>query len=287
MGLTNIMDNLVQEILSGKTDLSGEEIWSLCGNFQDLYRLKPNVVEIPSSNVIFIGDLHGEAQSVLSVQRFVQKYPTHFFVFLGDYADRGPEQIETFNLVMALALSHPERVLMLRGNHESDEVAERYGFYNAVTRTYSFDIYKHYSRVFEVLPIAAHSKGNLFACHGGIPEGVTSISEIQKCNRRDPNFPDDIIFQMVWNDPQEADFKFGPNFRSSRARHYGFSAFSKFMQDIDAHMMFRAHEVFPNGYQLFFGGRLVSVFSATYGSRVSPKIIRIGKDFQIEPLDLF
>lgn len=281
------MENLVEAVLSGKKDLTGEEIWSICGELQDLYREKPNVVEIPFGNVIFVGDLHGELQSTLSVQKFIQKYPTHFFVFLGDYADRGPEQIETFNLVMALAISNPERVLMLRGNHESDEVAARYGFYNAVTRTHSFDVYKHYSRVFEVLPIAAYNEENLFACHGGIPEGVTRLDEIQRCNRRDPNFPDDIIFQMVWNDPQEADFKFRPNFRSSRARYYGLSAFNKFTHDINAHMMIRAHEVYPNGYQFFFGGRLVSVFSATYGTRVNPKIVRINKDFQIEPLELF
>ncbi len=281
------MDNLVKTVLSGKTKLAGEEIWSLCGDLQDLYREMPNVVQIPSQNVIFVGDLHGELQSILSIQKFIEKYPKHYFVFLGDYADRGPEQIETFNLVMALALSSPQRILMLRGNHESDEVAARYGFYNAVTEAYSFDVYKHYSRVFEILPIAAYSQGKLFACHGGIPEGVTSVDEIQKCNRRNPNFPDDIIFQIVWNDPREMDFKFRPNFRSSRARYYGQSAFNEFMHNIDAYMMIRAHEVYPYGYQTFFGGRLVSVFSATYGSRVRPKIVRIGKDFQIDAIDLF
>lgn len=281
------MSNLVQDVLSGRTNLSGDEIWSLCGEFQDLYREKPNVVEIPSTNVFFIGDLHGEIQSAMSVQRYIQEYPTHFFVFLGDYADRGPQQLETLNLVMALALSHPERVLMLRGNHESDEVAARYGFYHAVLRSHSFDVYKHYSRVFEVLPVAAYSQSNLFACHGGVPEGVASLDEIQRCNRRDPNFPDDIIFQIVWNDPQEADFKFRPSIRGGRARYFGFSAFNKFMQDVDAHLMFRAHEVYPNGYQLFFEGRLVSVFSATYGTRVNPKIVKIAKDFHIQPFDLF
>ena len=82
------MENLVEAVLSGKKDLTGEEIWSICGELQDLYREKPNVVEIPFGNVIFVGDLHGELQSTLSVQKFIQKYPTHFFVFLGDYADR-------------------------------------------------------------------------------------------------------------------------------------------------------------------------------------------------------
>lgn len=277
---------LVRSIIEGKTELTKDDIWHLSGLLQDHYRDSPNVLELPSENVIFVGDLHGELQSTQAVQRYISKYNKHHFVFLGDYGDRGPHQIETFNLVMALTLSNPNRVIMLRGNHESDDIAAKYGFYNEVTRAYSFDVFKHYSRVFEVLPIAVYKQASLFACHGGIPEGVTSIAEIQGCNRRHPNFPDDVLFQIVWNDPKENDFAFRPNTRSSRARFYGKTAFTKFMKDIDAHIMFRAHEVFPQGYQTFFDGKLVSVFSAAYGPRVQPKVVRLCKDFTIEPLDL-
>jgi len=96
---------LVRSILEGNTKLSKDEIWQLSGMLQDHYRSSPNVLDIPTDNVIFIGDLHGELQCTQSVQRFIKKYDKHHFVFLGDYADRGPEQIETFNLVMALTLS--------------------------------------------------------------------------------------------------------------------------------------------------------------------------------------
>ncbi len=280
------MDALVQSVINGKQDFTKEEIWHLTGLILDHYRESPNVMTIPSQNMIFIGDLHGELQSVLSVLEYIKKYHNHYFIFLGDYADRGPEQIETFNLVMALALAYPQRVLMLRGNHESDEIATRYGFYNAVLQEFSYDVFKYYSRVFEVLPIAAYRNNSIFACHGGVPEGVTSIEEIQTRNRRNPNFPDDVIFQLVWNDPREGNFKFYPNERSSRARHYGQMAFDTFMKSIDAKVMFRAHEVIPEGYCTFFQKRLVSVFSATYMGRVRPKIVRMGSSGVIEPLDI-
>jgi hypothetical protein len=287
MGIgVQIMDELVQSILAGKQDLTRNDIWHLTGMIQDQYRSSPNVISIPSQNIIFIGDLHGEFESVASVQKYVQKYDNHYFVFLGDYADRGSEQVETFNVVMALALALPDRVLMLRGNHESNEIAERYGFYHTVMREYDFDVFKYYSNVFEVLPIAAYHKDVVFACHGGIPEDVASIEEIQSRNRRDPNFPDDVIFQIVWNDPQEGNFRFIPNTRSSRARHYGQVAFDTFMERIDAQVMFRAHEVIPEGYCTFFQGRLVSVFSASYMGRVQPKIVRLGRNNVIEPLDI-
>jgi len=277
---------LVRSILEGNTKLSKDEIWNLSGMIQDHYRSSPNVLDIPTDNVIFIGDLHGELQCTRAVQQFIKKYNKHHFVFLGDYADRGPEQIETFNLVMALTLSNPKRVIMLRGNHESDDIAAKYGFYNVVTKTYSFDVFKHYSRVFEVLPIAVYKQASLFACHGGIPEDISSIAEIQGRNRRHPNFPDDVLFQMVWNDPKKNDFMFRPNPRSSRARFFGEAAFTKFMEDINAQIMFRAHEVFPQGYQTFFDKKLVSVFSATSCTKVQPKIVRLCKDYTIEPLAL-
>lgn len=277
---------LVRSILEGKTELLKDEIWHLSGMMQDYYRESPNVLHIPSTDVIFVGDLHGELQCTLAVQRAIKKYNKHQFVFLGDYGDRGPEQIETFNLVMALTLSNPKRVIMLRGNHESDDVAARYGFYNVVTKAYSFDVFKHYSRVFEVLPIAVYKQAELFACHGGVPEGITSIAEIQRLNRRNPNFQNDVLFQMVWNDPKDSDFTFRPNTRGSRARLFGKAAFTKFMEDIDAQVMFRAHQGFPKGYQTFFDKRLVSVFSSSYRQTVNPAIVRLCKDYTIEPIDL-
>ncbi len=277
---------LVRSILEGKTKLTKDEIWNLSGMLQDHYRSSPNVLDMSTDKVIFVGDLHGELQCTRAVQRYIKKYNKHHFVFLGDYADRGPEQIETFNLVMALTLSNPKRVTMLRGNHESDDIAAKYGFYNIVTKTYSFDVFKHYSRVFEVLPIAVYKKATLFACHGGVPEEISSIAEIQGRNRRHPNFPDDVLFQMVWNDPKDNDYAFRPNSRSARARFFGKVSFTKFMENIDAKVMFRAHQVFPEGYRTFFDNKLVSVFSATSSSSVQPKIVRLCNDYTIEPLDL-
>ena len=58
------------------------------------------------------------------------------------------------------------------------------------------------------------------------------------------------------------------------------------MNNIDVKIMFRAHEVFPDGYKTFFDNKLVSVFSATYGPRVKPKVVRLCNDYTIEPLDL-
>jgi hypothetical protein len=280
------MDSLVQAVLDGKVSFIEDDIWHLTGMIQDLYREKPNVVKIPSNNLFFIGDLHGEIESAASIKRCINNYDRYFFVFLGDYADRGPAQVETINLVMALALAYPNRTLLLRGNHESEDVARRYGFYHEVLRSFSSRAFGFYTQLFANLPIAAYHCKTIFACHGGVPEGVNSIQEIQSRNRRDVNFPDEVISQMVWNDPQEGDFRFAPSIRGGDAKYFGQLAFDHFMDAIDARIMFRAHEVVPDGYRVLFQNRLFSIFSASYGGRVDPKILRLGDDGVVEPLPL-
>jgi predicted phosphodiesterase len=276
----------VSDILLGKIETSQEEAGQLCGMVRDLYYDQPNIVDIPLSNVFFVGDLHGDLACARSVVELTQRYKNHSFVFLGDYGDRGPAQVETINTVMALAVSEPDRIVMLRGNHESDSVASVYGFFMDVSRKYSDAAFREYSKVFTSLPLGAMSIEGVFACHGGVPEVVDSLGELQRLQRHDKEFTDDIVFQLVWNDPKEGKFRFQRNVRSTRARTYGLMAFVEFLDALRVSMVFRAHEVFPEGVKTFFGERLVSVFSATYGGAVKPKAVRLGNGLKWEAVPL-
>ena len=276
----------LREIIDGRTDVSSEEIEQLASMISELYHDQTNIVETPDHSVFYIGDLHGELKSTRFVRDIIRKYPKHSVVFLGDYGDRGPEQVETFNLVMALTLDNPERVLMLRGNHESDSISNRYGFYMEVSRKHSHQTFQQYSKVFEALPLAGISENGVFSCHGGIPEGVKTLEDIQRSERHDVNFPEDIPFQLAWNDPYDRDFDFRPNSRSRRARIYGRKAFDAFSANLGVKLIFRGHQVYPEGIKTFFDGQLASVFSATYRGRVSPKVVRLGKDLNYEPIPI-
>jgi len=269
-----------------REDLSAAEIQELTSLVADKYKDAPNLIVAPDNDVFYVGDLHGELKSALAARDLLLDNQGSCMIFLGDYADRGPQQVETFNLVLSLAIEYPTRVFMLRGNHESSEIARVYGFYPTVSERYSHGLFDSYCRVFEVLPLAALSPEGLFACHGGVPERVTSSEQIQEIDRFHPNFPDDTAFQLVWNDPREADFRFRQSYRSDRAREFGRRAFEEFASNLGIQLMIRGHEAFENGYQYFFDGRLMSVFSASYGGAVNPKVIRVRNGLKIEVVSI-
>jgi diadenosine tetraphosphatase ApaH/serine/threonine PP2A family protein phosphatase len=176
---------------------------------------------------------------------------------------------------------------MIRGNHESRAVSSRYGFKDTVFDQYSKEVFDTYCNAFKVLPVGGLSRSGVFSCHGGIPEGVSSIEEIQELDRMDEDFPSPTLWQLVWNDPVDDHSRFRPSMRGGNSRCFGVIAFREFTKATGIKRFIRAHQVFNNGYKTFFGGKLVSVFSTPYRKDIRPKILRLEADTKVTPIDLF
>ena len=97
--------------------------------------------------------------------------PETNYLFLGDYVDRGYDSVETVCTVIAMKARWPDRVTLLRGNHESRPTATQvYGFYDECLRKYSnANVWKYITDMFDHLPLAATVENEIFCPHGGEP----------------------------------------------------------------------------------------------------------------------
>lgn len=98
--------------------------------------------------------------------------------------DRGKYGIETCCLLLALHIRYPNRVLLLRGNHEDINTSMIYGFYDECLDKYAAPdrhlIYYAFMNAFNHLPIAAIVNNSVFAMHGGISPHIKTLDDLNK-----------------------------------------------------------------------------------------------------------
>ena len=77
-----------------------------------------------------IGDVHGQFYDLHDIlKRFYNADdPDAKLLFLGDYVDRGAWGTEIVLLLFTLKIKYPDRIFLLRGNHESREMTEQFNY---------------------------------------------------------------------------------------------------------------------------------------------------------------
>jgi serine/threonine-protein phosphatase PP1 catalytic subunit len=126
----------VQSTAPGKmVDLEEQQIISLCVVARSIFMDQSSLIEI-SGPLKVCGDIHGQYYDLLRIFDYGGYPPESNYLFLGDYVDRGKQNIETICLLLAYKIKYPQNFFMLRGNHESENINRLYGFYDECKRRY-------------------------------------------------------------------------------------------------------------------------------------------------------
>lgn len=131
----------------------------------------------PETNYIFMGMFHGirSTAPVLILSRLHA-----FSIYQGDFVDRGFYSVETFLLLLALKVRHPDRITLIRGNHESRQITQVYGFYDECQRKYgSSNVWRWCCEVFDYLALGAIVDGRVFCVHGGLSPALNRIDQVR------------------------------------------------------------------------------------------------------------
>ena len=103
-----------------------------------LLRKLPNVQEITLKNddeCIVVGDLHGHFDDLKNViSRFNIVNKQYYYVFNGDWVDRGDKQIEVLLTIFYSFILNSSHILLNRGNHE-DHVQNSHPSYKPCFKT--------------------------------------------------------------------------------------------------------------------------------------------------------
>jgi len=255
----------ISQILRQAVDILNEETLLLDLNVDDI-----------DSEIFIIGDIHGNMKSLLRLIEIIEQANPKYVIFLGDIVDRGIKQLECLILILALKIRYPNKYYLLKGNHETLEMNQYYGFYQEFMS--KFNDQKRFDEilaVYNALPFCALINKSILCLHGGIPEDIEILRKLRGLKPKDVALVFKSIakslMQIMWNDPKSGLKGFSESFRGPGIKFFEEDVFDSFMKEYNLKYLIRSHEIFPEGYRWFFKKRLLSIFSsANYRGKFAP-----------------
>jgi len=261
------VDGIIEKLLSvrgnkpGKqVDLKEEEIKFLIENSLQIIKEQKMLVELEAPLHV-CGDIHGQYYDLLRIFEHCG-YPGEYnYLFLGDYVDRGKQSLETVCLLLCYKIKYPEKVTLLRGNHESSVTNRIYGFYDECKRRYNIRLWKSFTDLFNYLPVAALIDDKILCMHGGLSPDLKNIQSIQDISRP-TDIPDQgLLCDLLWSDPDKEAVDYDENDRGVSVI-FGEKVVTDFNKKNDLDLIIRAHQVVDEGYEFFANRQLITIFSA-------------------------
>ena len=247
-----MIDNFIAELKQGR-HLKEVDLIEIFDKLIELLSEEDNLL-ILDAPINVVGDVHGQLFDVFNMfdTAEAQSCEKEKFLFLGDFVDRGHYSIETFAYLACLKITNPDKIFLLRGNHESPNINQMYGLYTDCTNLYgSPTIWCLANKTFQYLPVAAVISNKFFCVHGGLSPELTFYQQLYSLNRL-CDIPDiGILADLTWSDPSE-DVKQWIKSRRGSGYNFGRNEVEEFLHLNNLDLVIRSHQLSMIGYEKLF-----------------------------------
>lgn len=253
------LDRQIAELMECKP-LPEAEVKFLCEKAREILIDESNVQDVHSP-VTVCGDIHGQFHDLMELFKIGGKPPETNYLFMGDYVDRGYHSVECVTLLFSLKVRYPDRITILRGNHESRQITQVYGFYDECCRKYgNANVWKFFTDLFDYLPVTALIERQIFCLHGGLSPSIDTLDHIRQLDRVQEVPHEGSMCDLLWSDPDD---RCGWGISPRGAGYtFGQDISEQFNHTNGLKLIARAHQLIMDGYSLTHNKNVVTVFSA-------------------------
>ncbi|KAK8842631.1 hypothetical protein M9Y10_025490 [Tritrichomonas musculus] len=259
--LQSIVNSIID--ISNRYRFSTADVNWMCQSIIPIFLSEPSLLELEPP-VYICGDIHGQLYDLLRVFENGGMPPNATYLFLGDYVDRGDKSVEVICLLFALKLLYPKNIYLLRGNHESPEMTELFGFAEECKKKLSRSMWPTFLKVFDTLPIGAVVGSQYFCIHGGLSPSLKTLDDVRQIKRPTSIPEDGLLADLLWSDPNPNTREWGPNDRGATIT-WGLKIATRFLSQTKLACIVRGHQMAMNGFDFPFSPvqNTVTVFTAS------------------------
>lgn len=228
-------------------------------------RKQPTLVDIKvpdDAKFTICGDVHGQFYDLMNIFE-LNGLPSESnpYLFNGDFVDRGSFSVECIFTLFGFKLLYPNHFFLSRGNHETINMNQMYGFTGEVQAKYNGTMVDMFTKVYNWLPLCHCINDRVLVMHGGLfSRDDVLLDEIRKIDRNKQPPEEGLMCELLWSDPQPQIGR-GPSKRGVGIQ-FGPDISEKFCNLNKLDYIVRSHEVKQMGYEVAHDGKCITVFSA-------------------------